>query len=73
MQIEEEQEMEKKKNLLQQIGDKLDHDQKKRRLKKALEDAKAKAETHEGEDGYEDFDQRLAVIQHKNDENAVYG
>lgn len=72
-QIEEEKEMEKKKNLLQQLGDALDRQQKKNRLKKSLAEAKAEQETHEGEDGYENYEQRLAEIQHKNDENAVFG
>lgn len=72
-QIAEEKELEKKKNLLVQLGEALDREQKKRKLKKSLEDAKAEAGLHEGEDGYDDYQTRLEELKQKNDANEVFG
>jgi hypothetical protein len=71
--IAEREQAEYQKNLLQKLGDALDKRDKKNRLKKALEEAKAEQETYESEsgDGYgeyqEDLEKKLSKVQTDNE------
>ena len=71
--IVEREQAEYQKNLLQKLGDALDKRDKKNRLKKALDEAKAEQETYESEsgDGYgeyqEDLEKKLSKVQTDND------
>jgi molecular chaperone DnaK (HSP70) len=71
--IVEREQAEYQKNLLQKLGDAIDKLDKKNRLKKALDEAKAEQETYESEsgDGYgeyqEDLEKKLSKVQTDND------
>ena len=73
--IAEREQAEYQKNLLQKLGDALDKRDKKNRLKKALEEAKAEQGEYESEsgDGYGEYQETLEQKKSLRDENEVMG
>jgi hypothetical protein len=75
--IAEREQAEYQKNLLQKLGDALDKLDKKNRLKKALEEAKAEQETYESEsgDGYSEYQENLQkkIDESNANSNEVFG
>jgi hypothetical protein len=75
-QVEEEIEMQRQKNLLQKLTDVMDKQQKRKRLKNALQEAKEEQNANESEsgDGYGERNETLEKAQKRiDDENSVFG
>lgn len=74
-QVEEEIEMQRQKNLLQKLTDALDKQQKRKRLKNVLDEAREEQNANESEsgDGYGEYQENLEKIQKHNDENEIFG
>ena len=73
--IEKEMELDRQKNVMKKLSDYIDDQDKKLRMKKALEEAKADVDEQESDsaDGYEEFQENVEKGKKLIDENDVFG
>ncbi len=73
--IRGDEEVEKKKGLLTRLNEAIDKAQKRARLKKALDEAKAEEKAHESEsgDGYAEYQEELEKARKRQEDNEVFG